>query len=295
MKVGRLRINNDPNATFYVMEEKYGACDKVDYETSSRTKGSLGSEQYNRIILKAELEKRQKLARIRTQNKRYFKIFPVPKWLAHDTEKRKPQPVHRHNLHHVIKYEGARLSKIYNLSKSECSVLVHIFWKISNATMKITPEQFRTFFTTTFNCCHRIPVFLRGYDRYHSLDVVVDEFVRLFAVMMRGTPEQKAKFVFEIYDFNAWGYINREVLQAFLGDSFSSPQAAGIFVSDEEQRPVQDTIDFLMKKMDKYKEGKIYCKTFVDYVLKNPILRECCCEIFPKEEYVRLFKAMLFR
>lgn len=293
MKIEKVSIRGNAEEPVYVITEKYKESDK-EQSSACKSKGSLKSEQYKQVILKEEFARREKLARIRTKNRRRLEIFPVPKWVAEDdTVKKKPQPKTKHTLHHVVQYHGVRLSRIFNLSQSECSVLVHIFWKISEGTMTITGDQFKNFFITTFNCCYRKQIMIRGYERYRDIHVGVTEFVKLCVVMLRGSLIEKAKFVFEIYDLNGCGYITRDELTSLLNDSFDTPQAANI-LGFADERPVFDSVEFLMTKMDKTKHGKVYCKDFVNFVLENPLLLECCCDVFATEDYIQLFKVMLF-
>lgn len=288
MKVERVQLSNSKDV--YVMTEKYVEID--DITSSIFSQSSQKSSDYDAAIIRAEMNRRLKLARQRTRNKRMLNIFPIPKWVRSSPGDIKPQPKISNSLQHVMKLHGDRLAKKYNFNVTETRVLVHIFWKISKGKMILTGEKLKLFFVTTFDCCERTPVFIRGYDRYSSQSVTVEEFVKLFAIIFRGTPEEKAKYVFEVYDLSGFGYLTRHDLIHLLKGCYSSSIGMSV-LSDEEDKPFFETINYLMKKMDPHRTGRIFVKDFVNCVLKNPLLLECCCEVLPNDDYISLFKALL--
>lgn len=289
------------NQHIYIKKAAYQEIDKMSMSStikmrqssSSSTRTGISTKTKQVEILRGYYTKRERLARRKARAAQRSDAFPVPRWVnlsAHAAKKMEFSSA-KYNLHHIVRHHSVLMSKKSRFSQTEAGVLVHIFWKVTDGRMKLTENEFNIFFTTTFNCAHRSPVFLRGYDRFGNNNVRLGEFVKFFDIIMRGTPEELARYVFEIYDIHGFGYLTREELTTFLGKSFDSPLAMRYLTDDEN--PVKDTIDFLMNKMNSRHTGRIPRKEFVACSLKDPLLRECCCDVLPSQDYISLFKAML--
>lgn len=200
--------------------------------------------------------------------------------------------IKRHSLTFVLTVFPSRLMKLKTLrfTLSEVSIIVHLFWVLTKGKMIMTEEELKLLFIGTFNCTSQVKTIYRGYERLESHQVTMSEFARIFSIMLKGSIEEKAAYVFEIYDYEGDGELTKRMLQTFLQDSFNTGHREEFGM---DNRPVDDTVQYILKKLDPEKNGSIRKRDFVRGVKENPLLLECCTTVFPTREVVETFKALL--
>lgn len=206
-----------------------------------------------------------------------------------NAEKKRRKVTHKYCLKYVIKLHGKKLQAKTHFSLAETEVLIHVYWKLSDASMKLSPEFYFDFLYHTFGMNIQCGVTLRGYERFDTSYITVDEFVTTLSKLLRGSLEEKASFVFQVYDLDGNRKIEKEEILTFLRNCFTTYKEENC---QNEQSPNQHTVEFVIAKFSQNTD-KIGLESFIKFARENPLLIECCCPLIPAEKYSRIFTKMI--
>lgn len=196
----------------------------------------------------------------------------------------------RITLRYALRLHAKTVVENTRFNFAEASILINLFWTLSDGFMFITSKTLKDFFSSTFSCNNKEGVLIRGYKRLKTPYIYIDEFTQILSIMMRGTVEEQANHIFEIYDIHGFGCISKEELMVFLRHSFDTKSNV-TFTSDE--KPLHDIVEYLMKKMNVSRHQNIKRENFIRVVQENPLLMECCLKIWPSANLVEAFKKLI--
>lgn len=132
---------------------------------------------------------------------------------------------------------------------------------------------------------------MRGYERLRSTNVGVDEFIKILGIILYGSNQDKAAFLYEIYDDNGLGAIQKGIFLSHLYTSHDEKQRLSDLYEDVPEKLMSK---FVMGKMGvKIFDNHIKMDQFVQTMANDPLLMECFFPIHPEEKYIRLFKKLL--
>lgn len=103
---------------------------------------------------------------------------------------------------------------------------------------------------------------------------------------LKGNLEEKADFVFEIYDLNGDGFIAREEMYTLLKPCLAKMSLSS---DDDPEEGVKDLVEMALKKLDKDGDMKVSKEDFRTAVREEPLLLECLGSVFPTDEVARIF------
>jgi len=103
----------------------------------------------------------------------------------------------------------------------------------------------------------------------------------------RSNLDERIDFAFNAYDHLSTGYISRDNMVRLL-KATSLSKASG---QDAEEN-ANDLTDFLLKKMDLDKDGRLSLKDYKTSVLKNPMLLQIFGRVFPTRLILARFFAL---
>lgn len=195
----------------------------------------------------------------------------------------------RITLRYALRLHAKKVVENTRFSFAEASILINLFWTLSDGLMFITNKTLKSFFSSTFACNNKEGVLIRGYQRLKSRYVYIDEFTHILSIMMLGTVEEQASHIFEIYDVHGFGFISKEEVLIFLRHSFDTGSKV-TFTNVE--KPVHDIAEYLIKKMN-VRHQRIQRENFIQVVQENPLLMECCLKIWPCANLVEAFKKLV--
>jgi phospholipase D1/2 len=150
--------------------------------------------------------------------------------------------------------ELERLEDMTYFDKEEIRELHILFSKITGYTSHITPETFDAFLPELSDPELRRAVFT-AFDRSHDFDdrISFDEFVLSLSSMCRGTPEERAKVVFDMCAVNKPGIIGtrvtRDQVLKIVTRVASAMDAAGFTLRDYGN-PIQAVNNVFLKQTD---------------------------------------------
>lgn len=105
------------------------------------------------------------------------------------------------------------------------------------------------------------------------------------SVWLRGTLDEKIAFAYKVYDTFHNNRIKKEQIFAMMRASLVKQQS-----EDDPEEAVRDMIEFLMKKLDLDRDGKVSFKDFEAAIKLNPLLLECMGPVFPTREAANAFE-----
>lgn len=115
---------------------------------------------------------------------------------------------------------------------------------------------------------HRI---FNAFDKNSSLTIEFKEFVNSLSVMCpKATVDEKAKFIFKVYDKNGDGDITKEELSEILEFSLSENKAVHLTPQQIEQ-----VVNSTFKQFDNDKSGAITLDEFLKAANQNPSILNC--------------------
>lgn len=180
--------------------------------------------------------------------------------------------------------------KSTKFTRRELYAVIQIFWTLSNGTMVITEAKLKTFLTTTFGI-KEVRTRMRGYERLRSKNVRVGEFIKILGVILYGSHQDKAAFLYEIYDEKESGVVEKGTFLSYLYTSFEEKQRLYYLYEDIPEKLMSE---FIMGKMGvRIFDDHITRDQFVQAMATNPLFMEFFFPIHPEEKYIRLFKKLL--
>eukprot|EP01094_Clydonella_sp_ATCC50884_P023383 TRINITY_DN558_c0_g1_i1.p1 TRINITY_DN558_c0_g1~~TRINITY_DN558_c0_g1_i1.p1 ORF type:complete len:194 (-),score=74.67 TRINITY_DN558_c0_g1_i1:477-1058(-) len=111
------------------------------------------------------------------------------------------------------------------------------------------------------------------FDANADGEISFSEFVQALSIMTRGTPNEKLRFAFKMYDIDHSGYVSRDdmlqVLEAFarmVGPGDENPLTS---VGGKKYDSPQELVDDLFGQMDTNEDGKISFEEYQVGAMKN--------------------------
>lgn len=115
---------------------------------------------------------------------------------------------------------------------------------------------------------HRI---FNAFDKNTSLSIDFKEFVNsLSAMCPKATIDEKAKFIFKVYDSNGDGDITKAELREIL--EFSLSENKSVHLSPQQ---IDQAVDGTFKQYDRDQSGGITIDEFIKAANKNPSILNC--------------------
>jgi len=148
------------------------------------------------------------------------------------------------------------------------------FQRIMHATFGITHEKileglFRAFDYTGNNCLSE------------------PEWVRGLSIFIRGSFQQRLEFVWTVYDANEDGILSREEMYNLMQECLVKTKAD----DNDTEEAVKDLVEMLHRKLDINHDGKVDKEDFKTAVKEDPLLLECCGQVFPSQRHTDTFEA----
>lgn len=111
----------------------------------------------------------------------------------------------------------------------------------------------------------------KAFDKDSTLSLEFLEFVHsLSAMCPKATLDEKAKFIFNVYDTNSSGDISREELREIL--QFSLGENKSVHLTQEQ---IEQVIQNTFKKCDADSSGGVTVAEFLKAVKQNPSIVNC--------------------
>eukprot|EP00727_Mastigamoeba_balamuthi_P008165 m51a1_g397 putative calcium-binding protein (189) ;mRNA; f:709736-710669 len=95
------------------------------------------------------------------------------------------------------------------------------------------------------------------------------EFATALSVMIRGTPDEKLEFAFQMYDLDGNGYISRDEMMQIMAGFYRLVGPLVTFSGKKYDSPKQ-VVDELFERMDTDKDGQLSLSEYKEGALKNP-------------------------
>ncbi|GBM18734.1 EF-hand calcium-binding domain-containing protein 1 [Araneus ventricosus] len=139
----------------------------------------------------------------------------------------------------------------------------HVFSEVLHNSLGFTDDFFmkRIFYATDLDKDRRISM---------------EEFIRVVAVMLRGTMEEKIKLCFTCFDINDNMELTREDVTALLLEAVSEPPTR-----DSSADALRDLVELIFSKLDEDGDGIITYEEFEKVCLKDWAVMEMFGQCLP--------------
>uniref|UniRef100_A0A5S6QMK2 EF-hand domain-containing protein n=1 Tax=Trichuris muris TaxID=70415 RepID=A0A5S6QMK2_TRIMR len=108
-----------------------------------------------------------------------------------------------------------------------------------------------------------------SFDLDKNGSLTFDGFLTLFSTLLRGTIEEKLRWVFKLYDTNKDGLLTQSDLERILLSVYSLN--GGETQGDLSHDQVNEHVNFIFKKMDSSRKGAVTCAEFVHFCLNDSV------------------------
>ncbi|XP_034950553.1 EF-hand calcium-binding domain-containing protein 1-like [Chelonus insularis] len=176
----------------------------------------------------------------------------------------------------------------FNLKEVEALALIH--YKICKEHGSISRTLFRDIFHSGLDYTENIRHLLvdkvfSAMIQQNALHINMEQWVRGFSVILRGTLEERINFAFKVYDLMMTGRIKREQI-------FNNMRGCFISLGSDENvdETLKDFVDLILKTLDVDRDGSISEGDFKSAVMdKDKLLLECMGPVFPSRDYQYAF------
>jgi Ca2+-binding EF-hand superfamily protein len=127
----------------------------------------------------------------------------------------------------------------------------------------------------------------KAFDRDNDGYISLEEWVRGLSIFLRGTLNEHTAFCFEVYDFNADGYISRDEMFTLLKKSMVK-QAA----DEDPDEGVKDLVELALKKLDYDGDHRVSYKDFEEAVKLENLLLQGFGQCLPDEPQKQAFEML---
>jgi Ca2+-binding EF-hand superfamily protein len=129
----------------------------------------------------------------------------------------------------------------------------------------------------------------KAFDKDVDGFINMEDWVRGMSIFIRGTMEERQKFCFEVYDFNADGYLTRDEIFTFLKKSVKQS-------SDEDpDEGIKDLVELALKKMDIDGDHRVSFKDFQEAIRQENLLLQGFGQCLPDSKIVNTFVMTYFQ
>ncbi|KAF8792323.1 EF-hand calcium-binding domain-containing [Argiope bruennichi] len=118
--------------------------------------------------------------------------------------------------------------------------------------------------------------------------ISMEEFIRVVAIMLRGTMEEKIKLCFTCYDINDNMELTREDVTTLLIEAVSEPPTR-----DSSADALRDLVELIFSKLDEDGDGIITYEEFVKISLKDWTVMEMFGQCLPDHRHRAAFLVLL--
>ncbi|CAL8115189.1 unnamed protein product [Orchesella dallaii] len=158
----------------------------------------------------------------------------------------------------LTRFTESEIKRIYRGFKAECPSGI-----VQEDTFR---DIYAQFFPQGANTGHYSHYVFNTLDQGRSGLISFEDFVLGLSVLSRGTPEEKLRWTFSLYDINGDGFITKEEMKDVVTAIF---ELMGNCTEPLiEEGAVQTRVDKVFQKMDQNHDGLVSLDEFLD----------CCCK-----------------
>ncbi|XP_053117753.1 calaxin isoform X1 [Hemicordylus capensis] len=190
---------------------------------------------------------------------------------------------------HFNKFEVECLIKLFNGLGVEPSE--------RHAIVGLDRNSFRNILHVTFGMTDDMLMdrVFRAFDKDNDSCVSITEWVEGLSIFLRGTLEEKIKFIFskdcfDVYDLNSDGYISREEMFHMLKNSLLKQPS-----EEDPDEGIKDLVEITLKKMDYDHDGKLSYVDFEKAVRDENLLLEAFGPCLPDIKCRMAFESQAFQ
>ncbi|XP_035216406.1 EF-hand calcium-binding domain-containing protein 1-like isoform X2 [Stegodyphus dumicola] len=183
-----------------------------------------------------------------------------------------------------------RLSSELNFERTELCRLIKIYKKYVKNGPHMDMPTFSEVLHTLFGFTEEFfmnRIFSTA-DNDKDRRIQMEEFIRLIAVMLRGSMEEKIKLCFACYDISENLELTRDNIATLLLESLSEPPS-----KDISEDMVRDLADMILSKMDLDGDGVISYEEFKQACLNDWVLMEAFGKCLPDYKHTAAFLVLL--
>lgn len=159
-------------------------------------------------------------------------------------------------------FSPAEMKQLYRGFKTECPTGV------------LTEECFHHIYSSFFpwgdqsyhgSICSYSHYIFSLMDASGSGVITFEDFVLTLALLLRGTEEDKLRWVFQLYDLNGDGWISREEMEDITHSVFDLLDKTRDDTEDLDRMVVKQRVGLVWQAMDKENDGLISQESFVSF------------------------------
>ncbi|KAG7310365.1 hypothetical protein JYU34_003139 [Plutella xylostella] len=111
-----------------------------------------------------------------------------------------------------------------------------------------------------------------------------DPWARGLSVLLRGSPEERRRLCFNVYDLNADGYITKDEMFQLLKNSLLKQPG-----DEDPDEGVRDLVELVLRKLDADKDGRVSLDDYREAVEQEPLLLEAFGQCLPSKRHAAAF------
>lgn len=186
----------------------------------------------------------------------------------------------RNRAHPVIEKYGSQTK----FSRQELDALMIIHYKLT----KKRPMDRKYFSKVMFKLFDfysdtLMDSIFSAFDRFNKLVITTDSWILGMSIFLRGDLEEKIKFCFTVYDLMGHGVLKKDRLIQLMKNSIRTTP------DEDTKEVVRDMVEFILKKMDRDRDGELSFEDYRTSVKQNPDLLEAFGYCFPPRPAVYTF------
>ncbi|RXG56477.1 EF-hand calcium-binding domain-containing protein 1 [Armadillidium vulgare] len=170
-----------------------------------------------------------------------------------------------------------KLSRLSHFTIEEVEALINMYNKITGSKVMDTSVM-RDVLHAIFQLSNELLIerVCQVFDKDQDGLISEEEFVSGLSVFLKGTLEEKIKYCFSVYDHNGDQMVSKEEIQQQL-KSFVINIPSG----EEYFDIIKDLVDFVLRRLDNDRDGRVSYDDYAASVISEPLLMEVLGSCLP--------------